>query len=122
MFWPREDPRSRESKVFPSNISHPSAGVKLLVGPMNVDQSFCCEFSLKSVSKTIEIMGAVRKLHDPQCKLLLLHNCVGVEKLSYALKTCPSDSFGEAHVQFDLALRTFLEKIITASNPGFGDW
>ena len=33
---------------------------------------------------------------------------------SYALRTCPSDFFGDAHVQFDLALHASLEKIVTA--------
>ena len=66
-------------------------------------------------------MAAVRKLHDPQYELLLLSYCAGVERLFYAMRTCPSDSFRDAQVQFDLALQSSLEKIITTSAPGFGD-
>ena len=53
LFWPTEDPRSREDGVFPPNISRPCAGVKLLGGPVSIDQSFCHGFSLKRISKTI---------------------------------------------------------------------
>ena len=59
-FWPREDPRSREH-VFPPNISRPHAGVKLLGGPVSIDRTFCHEFSMKRVSKTIGLMTAVSK-------------------------------------------------------------
>ena len=38
------------------------------------------------------------------------------------MTTCPSNLFGDAQVQFDAALHASLEKIITASGPGFGDW
>ena len=89
---------------------------------MSTDPTFCREFSLKRVSKTIELMTAVSKLHDPQFELLLLRNCAGVGRLSYALRTCPSNSFVDAHVKFDLALLASLENIITTSGPGFGDW
>jgi hypothetical protein len=77
---------------------------------------------MKRVFKTMELITAVGKLHDPQCKLLLLSNCAGVGRLFYAIRTCPPDSFGGTQVQFNLALRASLEKIVTASGPGFGDW
>ncbi|GKC82101.1 hypothetical protein Tco_1137818 [Tanacetum coccineum] len=67
-------------------------------------------------------MEAIHKLHDPQCELLLLRNCVGVAKPSYALMTCSPVSLLKAQVEFDQALRNSLEKIVTASGPGFGDW
>ena len=76
---------------------------------------------MKRVSKTIELMAAVSKLHDPQCELLLC-NCTGVGRLSYVLRTCLSDLFGDAQIQFYLALRASLEKIVTALGLGFGDW
>ena len=65
LFWPKEDPRSREHGVFPANISRPCAGVKLLSGSVSTDQSFCRDFSLKRVSKTTNPMASVSKLHDP---------------------------------------------------------
>ena len=49
--------------------------MKLLGGPMS---GFCRDFSMKRVSKAIELMTAVNKLHDPQCEFLLLRNCAGV--------------------------------------------
>ena len=52
LFWPKEDPRSTEPGVSPSNISRPCAGVKSLGEPVSTDQSFCRSFSLKRLSKT----------------------------------------------------------------------
>ncbi|GJV60519.1 hypothetical protein Tco_1466619 [Tanacetum coccineum] len=46
----------------------------------------------------------------------------GVAKLSYALRTCSHVDLLEAQVQFDHALRASLEKIVTASGPGFFYW
>ncbi|GJS54136.1 putative reverse transcriptase domain-containing protein [Tanacetum coccineum] len=122
LFWPVEDPRSRTDGVFPINISRPLNGVKLLGGSVSLDEGFCRDLALKRVSKTISLMEAIHKLHDPQCELLLLRNCAGVAKLSYALRTCSPLYLLEAQVQFDHALRASLEKVVTASGPGFGDW
>ncbi|GJY65899.1 putative reverse transcriptase domain-containing protein [Tanacetum coccineum] len=93
-------------------------------GPARVslDEGFCRDLALKRVSKTISLMEAIHKLHDPQCELLLLRNCAGVEKLSYALRTCSTLYLLEAQVQFDHALRASLEKVVTALGLGFGDW
>ena len=96
--------------------------VKLLGGAVSTNRSFCLDFSLKRISKTMELMAVVSKLHDPQCELLLLRYCARVGSLFYALRTCPSDWIEDAQVQFDLALRSSLENIVTASEPGFGDW
>ncbi|GJU24063.1 hypothetical protein Tco_1162684 [Tanacetum coccineum] len=122
LFRPVEDPRSRTDGVFPINISRSLNGVKLLGGSVSLDEGFCWDLALKGVSKTISLMEAIHKLHDPQCELLLLRNCAGVAKLSYALRTCSPLYLLEAQVQFDHALRASLEKIVTASGPGFGDW
>ena len=67
-------------------------------------------------------MAAVSKLHDPQCELLLLRYCAEVGRLFYALRTCPSDWFGDTQILFDLPLHSSLEKVVTASGSGFGDW
>lgn len=107
--------------VFPINISHPINGVKLLGGSVSLYDSFCRDLALKRVSKTITLMEAIQKLHDPQCELLILRSCVGVAKLSYTLRTCSPLYLQEAQVQFDQSLRTSLEKIVTASGPWFGD-
>jgi hypothetical protein len=122
LFWPVEDPRSRADGLFPMNIARPLHGVKLLGGSVSLDDSFCRDLAAKRVSKTISLMEAISKLNDPQCELLLLRNCAGVSKLSYALRTCSPLYLSEAQAHFDQALRASLEKIVTSSGPGFGDW
>ncbi|GKA14510.1 hypothetical protein Tco_0694156, partial [Tanacetum coccineum] len=67
-------------------------------------------------------MEVIHKLHDPQCELLLLRNCAGVAKLSYALRTCSPLYLLAAQILFDQVLRASLEKVVTASGSGFGDW
>ncbi|GJZ69890.1 putative reverse transcriptase domain-containing protein [Tanacetum coccineum] len=117
LFWPVEDPRSRAEGVFPINISRPLDGVKLLGGSVSLDEGFCWDLALKMVSKTISLMEAIHKLHNPQRELFFLRNYVGVAKLSYALRTCSIFYLLEAQVQFDHALRASLEKIVTTSGP-----
>ncbi|KAL8167613.1 hypothetical protein V2J09_009112 [Rumex salicifolius] len=121
LFWPVEDPRSNVEGVFPIIISRPCGGVKLIGDCVSLDMGFFGDLGLKRVSKTIELIEVVNRLNDPQCELLLLHNCAGVMKLYYALRTCPL-SFLDAQVQFDHALRISLEKLVIASRSGFGDW
>ncbi|GJV04370.1 hypothetical protein Tco_1337939 [Tanacetum coccineum] len=38
------------------------------------------------------------------------------------MRTCPPRVFEAAQLSFDMALRSALERIVTASGPGFGDW
>ncbi|GJT56704.1 RNA-directed DNA polymerase, eukaryota [Tanacetum coccineum] len=38
------------------------------------------------------------------------------------MRTCPPRVFESAQLSFDIALRSALERIVTASGPGFGDW
>ena len=122
LFWPSEDPRSRLEGVFPPDIARPSLGVRLLGGLVSADSSFCGDLVSQRVSKTIELMDAVAQLDDPQCELLLLRACTGVSKLYFAMRTCPPNLFEAAQLSFDVALRASLERIVTASGPGFGDW
>ena len=77
---------------------------------------------MQRVIKTITLMDRVAKLDDPQCELLLLRACTGVSKLYFALRTCPPTTFEMAQRTFDEALRSSLERIVTASGPGFGNW
>ncbi|XP_056693200.1 uncharacterized protein [Spinacia oleracea] len=122
VFWPWKDPRSRLESVFPSDIARLALGVKLLGGPVSTDSSFCKELVSQCVSKTVVLMDAVAKLNDPQCELLLLRACTGVSKLYFAMRTCPPHLFEAAQLSFDVALRASLERIVTDSGPGFGDW
>ncbi|XP_021765938.1 uncharacterized protein LOC110730443 [Chenopodium quinoa] len=121
-FWHTEDPRSRLVGVFPLNIAQPLHGVKLLGGPTSSDSGFSGELVMQRVTKTIALMDKVAKLDDPQCELLLLRACTGVSKLYFALRTCPPSTFEATHRTFDEALRSSLERIVTALGPGFGDW
>ncbi|GKD40247.1 hypothetical protein Tco_1260454, partial [Tanacetum coccineum] len=122
LFWPKEDPRCRLEGIFPPNISQPLHGVKLLGGPVSVDVDFGSALVMKLVSTAIGLLNAVAKINDPQCELLLIRACAGVSKLYFAMRTCPPRVFESAQLSFDMALRSALERIVTASGPGFGDW
>ncbi|GJX80609.1 hypothetical protein Tco_0328758 [Tanacetum coccineum] len=122
LFWTKEDPKSRLEGIFPPNISRPLHGVKLLGGPVSVDVDFGSALVMKRVSSTIGLLDAVAKINDPQCELLLIRACAGVSKLYFAMRTCSPRVFESAQLSFDMALRSALERIVTASGPGFGDW
>ncbi|GKA13679.1 hypothetical protein Tco_0693325 [Tanacetum coccineum] len=122
VFWPKEDPRSRLKGVFLSNIARPSHSVKLLGGPVIVDFDFCSQLVMKRVAKTITLMDAVAKINDPLCELFLLRSCMSISKLYFSMRTCSPSVFESAQRPFDMALRSSLERIVTASGPEFGDW
>nr|GEZ47526.1 hypothetical protein [Tanacetum cinerariifolium] len=122
VFWPKEDPRSRLAGVFPSNITRPSLGVKLLGGPTSVDFDFSSELVMKRVSKSIELMDDVAKINDPQCELLLLRACAVVSKLYFSMRTCSPWVFERAQRSFDVAICSALERIVTTFGPGFNHW
>ncbi|GJV46420.1 reverse transcriptase domain-containing protein [Tanacetum coccineum] len=109
---------------FPPNIARPLLGVKLLGGPASVDFDFCNELVMKRVAKTIELMDAnIAVDNDPQYQLLHhLRSCTGISRLYFTMRTCPPRFFESAQRSFDVALRSSLESIVTASGPGFGDW
>ncbi|GJX71718.1 putative reverse transcriptase domain-containing protein [Tanacetum coccineum] len=113
VFWPKEDPRSRLTSIFPPNIARSLHGVKLLGGPASVDFDFCNELVMKRVAKTIGLMDAIAKINDPQCKLLLLRSCTGISRLYFTMHTCPHRFFEPAQRSFDVALRSSLERIST---------
>ncbi|GJZ77386.1 hypothetical protein Tco_0642058 [Tanacetum coccineum] len=86
---------------------------------LNVDKT---KLVTKRVAKTIGLMDAISKINDPQCELLLLRSCTGIFRLYFTMRTCPPRLFESAQRSFDRALRSSLERIITASGPGFSDW
>nr|GEU76360.1 hypothetical protein [Tanacetum cinerariifolium] len=122
IFWTKKDPRSRVEGVFPPNISRPLHGVKLLGGAVSVDFGFSSELAIKRMSKTIELMDAAANINEPQCELLLIRACTCISKLYFAMRTCPPRVFVSAQCSFDMALRSALECIVTASGSGFDDW
>ncbi|GJZ93340.1 hypothetical protein Tco_0665405 [Tanacetum coccineum] len=77
---------------------------------------------MKRVAKTIGLMDAIAKINDPQCELLLLCFCTGISRLYFTMRTCPPRVFDYAQRSFDVALRSSIEGVVTASGPGFGDW
>ncbi|GJU06420.1 hypothetical protein Tco_1122850 [Tanacetum coccineum] len=91
-------------------------------GPVSVDFDFSSELVMKRVSKTIGLLDAVAKINDPQCKLLLLCACTGISKLYFVMRTRLPRVFESAQHSFDVALCSAMERIVTASGPGFGDW
>nr|GEZ79847.1 hypothetical protein [Tanacetum cinerariifolium] len=121
VFCPKEDPRSKLVGVFPPNIARPLHGVKLLGGPVSVDFDFNNGLVLKRVARSIELMDVVTKLNDPQCELLLLRTCAYISKLYISMRTCYPHVFERAQHSFDVALRSSLKRIVTASGPGFCD-
>ncbi|GKB80464.1 putative reverse transcriptase domain-containing protein [Tanacetum coccineum] len=88
---------------------------------LNVDktkQRACDEES----GQNYYVMDTIAKINDPQCELLLLHACAGISKLYFAMRTCSPQVFEMSEHYFDAALCSALERIVTASGPGFGDW
>ncbi|GKC17256.1 protein kinase, ATP binding site-containing protein, partial [Tanacetum coccineum] len=47
---------------------------------------------------------------------------MGISRLYFIMRTCPPRFFESIQCSFDVALRSYLERIVTASGPGFGDW
>ncbi|GKB80520.1 hypothetical protein Tco_0947415 [Tanacetum coccineum] len=122
VFWLKDEPRSRFAGVFLQNIARPLHGVKLLCGPASANFDFSSELVMKRVSKSIMLMDTIAKLNDPQCELLLLRACAGISKLYFTMRICSPRVFKQAQRSFDAALHSSLERIVSASGPGFGDW
>ncbi|GKB62567.1 hypothetical protein Tco_0918753 [Tanacetum coccineum] len=114
----KDDLRSRLEGVFARSLH----GVKLLGRPASVDFNFSSELVMKRVAKTIGLIDAIAKINDPQGELLLLRACTSISKLYFAMRTCSPRVFEMAQRSFDATLCCALERIVTASGPGFGDW
>ncbi|GJV23804.1 hypothetical protein Tco_1376499 [Tanacetum coccineum] len=67
-------------------------------------------------------MDVVAKINAPKCELLLLRACAGISKLYFAMRTCSPRVFEQTQRSFDEALHSAMERIVTASGHGFGDW
>nr|GEX66549.1 hypothetical protein [Tanacetum cinerariifolium] len=77
VFWPAEDPRSRYTGVFPSNIARPTYD-----------------------PKTIGLMEVVAKIDDPQCELLLLRSCIALRSSLERIVAASGPGFGECQWRF----------------------
>jgi hypothetical protein len=122
VFWPVVDPRGLLPGVFPAHIARPASVVTVLGGPVSSCPVYSADLVASRVAKTVELMGLFAKLEDPQSELLLIRACSGISKLYFTLSTCPPSVVASAQSAFDSALRVCLERIVTASGPGFGDW
>ncbi|GJT64238.1 hypothetical protein Tco_1015718 [Tanacetum coccineum] len=92
VFLARGRPEKQLAGVFPPNTAGPLHGVKLLGEPASVDFDFSSDLVMKRVNRTIVLIDTVARV------------------------------FEMAQHSFDAALRFALERIVTASGPGFGDW
>lgn len=70
---------------------------------------------MKRVAKTIEFMGVVAKINDPQCEFLLLCACAGISKLYFPMRTYSPWVFERAQSSFDAALVLLLKYAYLAS-------
>ncbi|XP_026383846.1 uncharacterized protein LOC113279369 [Papaver somniferum] len=120
LFWPSFYVRSTQVGVFPADIVRPSVGVKLLGGPVSLDASFCSQLVLDRVHKYMQLMDAVHRLDDPQSELMLLHNCAGVSKLYFTLRSTAPCYVKDAQDIFDKYLTNFMRKLVTGDGPGYG--
>ncbi|XP_026410278.1 uncharacterized protein LOC113305455 [Papaver somniferum] len=106
--------------VFPSNIGRPAFGVKLLAGPVSLDQQYCSNMVVSRVEKTVHLMTKVQQLHDTQCELLLLRNCIGVSKLNFTLRTTNPMAIQSATSLYDQHLLNYLRQLVVGDGAGFG--
>lgn len=61
VFWHVSDPLIGS---FSPEISRPQGGTKLLGGAVSMDVDFIKDFSKMRVSKSLEFIGALKKLND----------------------------------------------------------
>uniref|UniRef100_A0A251SLN7 Putative reverse transcriptase domain-containing protein n=1 Tax=Helianthus annuus TaxID=4232 RepID=A0A251SLN7_HELAN len=107
--------------LFPRGIGRPVLGVKLLGGVVSRDAEFISSMALKRANCTVELMGCLKRLRDPQSELFLLRSCMGVAKLLFGLRTCQPSLVGGAVSVFDEGLRGALEDIVVCGGAFFGD-
>ncbi|XP_026400006.1 uncharacterized protein LOC113295887 [Papaver somniferum] len=120
IFWPSVDPRRDMIGVFPTNISKPTRGVKILGGPVSMDLQFCSNMVVDRVEKTNRLMHNIKKLQDPQSKLLLLRRCTGVSRLFFTMRTTTPLALQAATTLFDKQLLQYLRQLIVRDGAGFG--
>ncbi|XP_026414010.1 uncharacterized protein LOC113309718 [Papaver somniferum] len=120
IFWPSFDPRREAAGVFPPNIGKPSAGVKLLGGPVSLGLQYCSVMVHSRVGKTLQLMDKMKQLQDLQSELLLLRNCSGVSRLYFTLRITTPSAIQTAAAHFDKHLLQYLRQIVVGDEAGFG--
>ncbi|PWA46516.1 reverse transcriptase domain-containing protein [Artemisia annua] len=66
VFWPSCDGGKIRPGLFPSDISRPERGVKLLGGVVSRDAGFISDLSAKRAARAVDLMGLLPRLRDPQ--------------------------------------------------------
>ncbi|KAL6533604.1 hypothetical protein OROHE_013437 [Orobanche hederae] len=121
IFWPSCDGREVIDGMFPSGISRPGDGVKLLSDAVSLDDRFVKGLAVKRAEKAVDLMQVLSKLRDPQSELLLLRACMGISKLLFGLRIGCPEYTAEAVDIFDKGLREVVEGIMVCGGPFFGD-
>ncbi|XP_026459245.1 uncharacterized protein LOC113359892 [Papaver somniferum] len=121
ILWPSCDGRKLRVGMFPAEISSPNNGVKLLGGPVSLDDGFLKGLAIKRAEKAVELMQVLSKLRDPQSELLLLRACMGISKLLFGLRIFHPEYVMEAVDIFDKGLREVIEGIVVCGGPFFGE-
>ena len=79
--------------AVPPEVPICSDGFELLGSPIG-PSSYCESSVLKRVNKVQEALINLRDLHDSQMETILLHSCLSLPKIAFALRTCaPQTSF-----------------------------
>ena len=100
------------------NISHPSlcdvpvasGGFDLLGTPVGPAE-FCEASFRKRICKVQEIVSRLADLQDSQMESTLLRSCLALPKVSYVLRTCPSELIRDALSCFDDSMREAISDI-----------
>jgi hypothetical protein len=94
-----------------------SDGFKLLGCPLGSSE-FCSKLFLSRVSKAEEIMAKIPTLEEPHAAYMLLRQCAGFPKISFALRTSPPPAImGEPCERFDRSVATCLAESMGLNLP-----
>nr|GEW76143.1 hypothetical protein [Tanacetum cinerariifolium] len=68
------------------------------------------------IGDTLVAREVLRLIMGDECRL------GHIQTIYFSMRTCSPNVFERVQRSFDAALRSALERIVTASGPGFGDW
>ena len=91
-----------------------SSGSFVLLGSPFGSSSFCTSVVLKRVAKVRDTLSALKSVQDSQIQLTLVHACLSLPKISFALRTCAPHLILPALEAFDEGMREALSNIVGA--------
>ena len=103
---------------LPAEIPIAHVGFDLLGAPIG-STSYCDASVHKRVRKVEEVLARLPDLQDSQMKTVLLHFCLALPKVMFALRTCAPSQIEGATSAFDNIMRDALSEL--ASAP-LSDW